>query len=67
MKFETWILLAILALVVFVVGWWVKHHFSESARRERRRRRSNAPIATKHNHRPSIRFNANLKKKRKKR
>lgn len=67
MKFETLILLAILALAVFVASWWVMHHFSDSARLERRRRRSNSPIATKHNHRPSVRFSVNLRKKRKKR
>jgi len=67
MKFETWILLAIIALVIFVVGWSSKYYFSDEARWERRRRRSNSPITTKHNHRSSVRFSLNLKKKRKKR
>ena len=67
MKFETWILLAIIALVIFLVGWLSTHYFSEGARWERRRRRSNGPITSKHNHRSSVRFSLNLKKKRKKR
>lgn len=65
MKFETLILVAVIALAVIVVGFWIaKHFFSDEARWERRRRRSNAPIASKHN-RPTVRFSVNLKKRKK--
>jgi len=62
MKFETLILLAIIALAVSVLGWWgFRHFFSDNARWERRRRRSNAPIASKRTQ-PSVRLLVNLKK-----
>ena len=66
MKFETLILLAIIALAVFVLGWWgFRHFFSDNARWERRRRRSNTPITSKQT-RPSVRLLINLKKPSKK-
>lgn len=65
MKFETPILMAIVAGAALVgSGWIAKHFFSAEARWERRRRRSNAPITTKHN-RPTVRFSVNLKKRKK--
>lgn len=65
MKFETPILIAIIAAAVILGGTWVaKHFFSDAARWERRRRRSNAPIARKDNRR-SVRLLVNLKKRKK--
>ena len=65
MKFETPILVAIIAGAALIVSCWIaKHFFSDQARWERRRRRSNAPIASKHN-RPSVRLLVNLKKRKK--
>ena len=65
MKFETPILVAIIAGAALIASCWIaKHFFSDQARWERRRRRSNAPIASKHN-RPSVRLLVNLKKRKK--
>lgn len=65
MKFETPILVAIIAGAALIVSCWIaKHFFSDAARWERRRRRSNAPIASKQS-RPSVRLLVNLKKRKK--
>ena len=65
MKFESPILVAIIAGAALIVACWVaKHFFSDAARWERRRRRSNSPIASKRSQ-PSVRLLANLKKKKK--
>lgn len=65
MKFESPILVAVIAgTALILVCWIAKHFFSDDARWERRRRRSNAPIASKRT-RPSVRLLLNLKKRKK--
>lgn len=66
MKSESWLPVALIALIVIAAGYWlVMHFFSDAARWERRRRRSNAPIISK-SKRPTVKFSVNLRKRKKK-
>lgn len=66
MDFKDPLLLSIIGVAVFAVGYWVvTHFFSDEAKWERRRRRSNAPIAKKTN-RPTVKLSVRTKKDRRK-